>query len=49
MDLKKIILGTENETEVANPEDYIYEWKVLANNSTLDEDMILSRPLKTLC
>ena len=42
VDLKKIILGTENETEVANPEDYIYEWKVLANNSTLDEDMILS-------
>lgn len=42
VDLKKIILGTENETEVANPEDYIYEWKVLANNSTLDEDMILN-------
>ena len=42
VDLKKIILGTENETEVASPEDYIYEWKVLVNNSTLDEDMILS-------
>lgn len=43
VDLKKAILNTENETEAANPEDYTYEWKVLANKETaLKEDMVLS-------
>ena len=33
VDLQKEILGSEDETENANPEDYAYEWLVLENGS----------------
>ena len=38
VDLKKQVLGTEGKTEVANPEDYTFEWKVITN----DGDVVLS-------
>ena len=38
VDLKKQVLGTEGKTEVANPEDYTFEWKVI----TGDGDVVLS-------
>ena len=38
VDLKKQVLGTEGKTEVANPDDYTFEWKVI----TGDGDVVLS-------
>ena len=32
VDLKKQVLGTEGKTEVANPEDYTFEWKVITGD-----------------
>ena len=37
VDLKKRLLDSENETEVANPDDYTFEWKAL----TGEENVIL--------
>ncbi len=43
VDLKKLIHGSEYETEAANPEDYTYEWKAIKDQdqNSLKEDMVL--------
>ena len=35
VDLKKQVLGADDKTEVANPEDYIFEWKALTKDGNV--------------
>ena len=51
VDLKKLIHGSEYETEAANPEDYTYEWKAIKDQdqNSLKEDMVRFRKGASCC